>query len=196
LHADSKDKHFTFVVIGCEIDWWIPLAACSARGMLGLGIALAIVGFGINKWSSSRITIGVDEREVYVCLARSWPSRRDTQRWAITGAELRHWQTWSCRGLALRTADFSLVASTVGGRRLKPTPVLNASRADAPAMRLRPEAILRNLPNLVVASMSVLGVAFLSGGAAVITTWLGLFVIVATVAASLRGAPCLSFEGG
>jgi hypothetical protein len=184
--------HFSFVVTRLELDWVVPLATLSARGMVEAGIALAILGFGVNVWFSTRVTIGRDAGEIYFCVTRLWESRRRAPRTVVTDGELRHWHTWNCRGIELRGADALLVAVARGGRRLSPPPALQAVLGNAPAVRVRCNALFSNLPNLLLACMSLIGVGSDYDGITAVMTLVCWSVIATTLASSLRGAPLFS----
>lgn len=192
----SSDSLFV-VVVTHEIDWVVPLAAGITSGHGWAGLAFAMLGFAVNVFHTRRITIGIQGRGggVYAQVTKFWERQRRVQRIAVAHPRLRHWHTASSRGLELSGSGFSLIATMRGGRRLRPPAALQAGPANAPPVTFNPRGVMSNLPNIVLALGSLFIVAREPPtGPAVLTLILCVLSIIATLAASLRGAPSFSMS--
>jgi hypothetical protein len=196
MNAPAAPPLVRFVVGGYQVDWVLPLAACAILGFTQLGVIGAVVMFGLNVTQCRVITIGIAEGEGWFCVTRPWAQELGA-RTVILGAQLSHWHTWYCRGLELRGSNAVLVAAA---RKARPVPLampsgLSAIRRVPPVPRLNLRAALSNLPNLLVATASLVAVLPVGSALAQLSAFLCLLSIGSTVASSLRNAPELDVRG-
>ena len=192
VNKGEPAERLTLFLGGFEIDWTLVLIAFWLRGLGAVGLAVAAAALGLRVCSSRKLTIGVEAGSVYYSVTRLWQRERAGCRTVVAGAVLRHWCGWFCRGFELRGSQLSLFAAARGGKQLRPPSEIRATRGAHPPVRLRARAIALNLPNVLLLSASLVAIRDVVSWITVLVFWSGLFGIVASLAAILRGAPTFS----
>jgi hypothetical protein len=183
-----------FVVDGFKVHWAVPVLACASRGFLELGVVVAVIAIGVSVATSRTVTVGLDGERVYYSVTRLWQPKELARRRTVLGAVLHQWNGLFCSGIELRGSQFTLVASTGGWRSMESIAGLKCVPSAPPRRRLRASALASNLADVLMISVSLLSVYQVASWSTALAFVLGVSGIVASLAASLRGAPTLHIE--
>jgi hypothetical protein len=179
----NSSQQLRFRVVPYGVDWLLPVAALGALRMPWAALLLGSGCVLFNAIQTRTIVLSIGEGGRYVQILRLW-HRGDARRTLLSDSRLSYWYSAFCRGLEVRSPELNMLASAREGRPWRIPSALGGEHVK-PRIRLRRDAVLSNVPNLVS------GIASLVTFSRTTPSTLGalaLVVCAVTVATSLYAA--------